>query len=47
MVVQGDVLEPWQLWKMAESGGLSWEAKDVFQKIKSFGRLPGVGVPLI
>ena len=32
---------------MAESGGLSWEAQEVFQKIKSFGRLPGSGVPLI
>jgi len=32
---------------MAESGGLSWEAKEVFQKIKSFGRLPGAGIPLI
>ena len=32
---------------MAESGGLSWEAKEVFQKIKSFDRLPGAGIPLI
>jgi hypothetical protein len=32
---------------MAESDGLSWEAKEVFQKIKSFNRLPGAGVPLI
>src|SRR6516164_6291203 len=32
---------------MAESGGLSWEAQEVFQKIKSFGRLPGSGVPMI
>ena len=32
---------------MAESGGLSWEAQEVFQKIKSFGRLPGAGIPLI
>jgi hypothetical protein len=32
---------------MAESGELSWEAKEVFQKIKSFGRLPGSGIPLI
>ena len=32
---------------MAESGGLSWEAKEVFQKIKSFNRLPGAGIPLI
>ena len=32
---------------MTGSGGLSWEAQEVFQKIKSFGRLPGSGVPLI
>ena len=32
---------------MAESGGLSWEAQEVFQKIKSFGRLPGSGVSMI
>jgi hypothetical protein len=32
---------------MVESDGLSWEAKEVFQKIKSFGRLPGSGIPLI
>jgi hypothetical protein len=32
---------------MAESGGLSWEAQGVFQKIKSFSRLPGAGIPLI
>ena len=31
---------------MAGSGGLSWEAQEVFKKIKSFGRLPGSGVPL-
>ena len=31
---------------MAESGGLSWEAKDVLEKIKSFGRLPGAGIRL-
>ncbi len=30
-----------------DSGGLSWEAQDVFQKIKSFNRLPGAGIPLI
>ena len=29
------------------STGLSWEAQEVFQKIKSFNRLPGVGIPLI
>jgi hypothetical protein len=32
---------------MAESGELSWEAKEVFEKIKSFNRLPGAGIPLI
>lgn len=32
---------------MAESPGLSWEAKEVFEKIKSFNRLPGAGIPLI
>jgi hypothetical protein len=32
---------------MAGSSGLSWEAKEVFQKIKSFNRLPGSGIPLI
>ena len=32
-----------ELCEMAESGGLSWEAQEVFQKIKSFGRLPGSG----
>ena len=36
------------LCKLAENGGLSWEAQEVvFQKIKSFGRLPGSGVSLI
>jgi hypothetical protein len=32
---------------MAESGGLSWEAQEVFQNIKTFNRLPGAGIPLI
>jgi hypothetical protein len=32
---------------MTDSGGLSWEAQEVFQKMKSFNRLPGVGIPLI
>ena len=32
---------------MTESGGLSWEAQEVFQKIKSFNRLPGASIPLI
>jgi Mn-dependent DtxR family transcriptional regulator len=26
---------------------LSWEAQEVLQKIKSFNRLPGAGIPLI
>ena len=30
-----------------ESSGLSWEAQEVLQKIKSFNRLPGAGIPLI
>ena len=33
--------------KMTDSGGLSWEAQEVLQKIKSFNRLPGAGIPLI
>ena len=32
---------------MTDSGGLSWEAQEVFQKMKSFNRLPGAGIPLI
>jgi methionyl-tRNA formyltransferase len=32
---------------MTDSGGLSWEAQEVFQKIRSFNRLPGAGIPLI
>ncbi len=32
---------------MTDSGGLSWEAQEVFQKIKSFNRWPGSGIPLI
>jgi len=32
---------------MADNGGLSWEAREVFQKIKSFDRVPGFGIPLI
>jgi hypothetical protein len=27
--------------------GLSWEAQEVFQKMKSFNRLPGASVSLI
>jgi hypothetical protein len=33
--------------KMTDSGGLSWEAQEVFQKMKSFNRLPGTGIPMI
>jgi hypothetical protein len=32
---------------MTDNGGLSWEAQEVLQKIKSFNRLPGTGIPLI
>ena len=32
---------------MTDSGGLSWEAQEVFQKMKSFNRLPGAGIPMI
>jgi Mn-dependent DtxR family transcriptional regulator len=32
---------------MTDTGGLSWEAQEVFQKIKSFNRLPGVRIPMI
>jgi hypothetical protein len=32
---------------MTESGGLSWEAQEVFQKMKSFNRPPGIGIPMI
>ncbi len=32
---------------MTESNELSWEAQEVFQKIKSFNRLPGIGIPMI
>jgi hypothetical protein len=32
---------------MTGSGGLSWEAQEVFQKMKSFSRLPGSGIPMI
>jgi methionyl-tRNA formyltransferase len=32
---------------MTDDIGLSWEAQEVFQKIKSFNRLPGAGIPLI
>jgi hypothetical protein len=32
---------------MTDSGGLSWEAQEVFQKMKSFNRLPGTGIPMI
>ena len=32
---------------MTDSGELSWEAQEVFQKIKLFNRLPDAGIPLI
>jgi hypothetical protein len=32
---------------MTDGGGLSWEAQEVFPKIRSFNRLPGAGIPLI
>jgi hypothetical protein len=32
---------------MTDTGELSWEAQEVFQKIKLFNRLPGNGIPLI
>ena len=32
---------------MAHSGGLSWEAQEVFQKMKSFNRLLGASIPMI
>ena len=32
---------------MPGSGELGWEAKEILQKIKSFNRLPGAGIPLI
>ena len=31
---------------MTDSGGLSWEAQEVLQKIKSFNRLPGALIQL-
>jgi Mn-dependent DtxR family transcriptional regulator len=32
---------------MVADDGLSWEAQEVFQKMKSFGRPPGAGIPMI
>ena len=32
---------------MTDGGRLSWQAQEVFQKMKSFNRLPGAGIPLI
>ena len=32
---------------MTDRNGLSWEAQEVFQKMKSFNRLPGAGIPMI
>jgi hypothetical protein len=33
--------------QMTNKNELSWEAQEVFQKFKSFNRLPGTGIPLI
>jgi hypothetical protein len=33
--------------KMTDGRGLSWEAQEVLQKIKSFSRLPGAGIPVV
>ena len=32
---------------MTDNADLSWEAQEVLQKIKSFNRLPGAGIPMI
>ena len=32
---------------MTSSGGLSWEAQEVLQKMKSFNGLPGAGILMI
>ncbi len=32
---------------MTEKGDLSWEAQEVLEKIRSFNRSPGIGIPLI
>lgn len=32
---------------MTEKGELSWEAQEVLQKLRSFNRSPGIGIPLI
>jgi Mn-dependent DtxR family transcriptional regulator len=32
---------------MTDTGGLSWEALEVLQKMKAFNRSPGAGIPLI
>ena len=32
---------------MTDSDALSWEAQEVFQKMKSFNRLPGSRIPMI
>jgi hypothetical protein len=32
---------------MTDKSELGWEAREVFEKFKSFNRLPGIGVPLI
>jgi hypothetical protein len=41
------VLEAGGVCKMTDRVGLSWEAQEVFQKIKLFNRLPRAGIPLI
>jgi hypothetical protein len=33
--------------QMTDRSQLSWEAQEVFEKFKSFNRLPGIGIPLI
>lgn len=37
----------WSWYQMTNSGGLSWETQEVLQKMKSFNRLPGAGIPMI
>ena len=32
---------------MTDKSELGWEAREVFEKFKSFNRLPGIGIPLI
>ena len=42
-----DIVWACRRWKMAHSAGLSWEAQEVFQRMKSFNRLPGASIPMI